>query len=65
MPKSLGFGIGVFLKENTLNISESNDKVIEVGNVFLIDLTFTDISYETKKGDKKSFGVQLIDTVVV
>ena len=43
MPKSLGFGIGVFLKENTLNISESNDKVIEVGNVFLIDLTFTDI----------------------
>ena len=45
MPKNLGFGIGVFLRENTLNITENNDKLIEAGNVFLIDLTFTDIKY--------------------
>lgn len=65
MPKSLGFGIGVFLKENTLSITETNDKVIEAGNVFLADLTFININYDTKKGDKKKFGIQLIDTVVV
>ncbi len=65
MPKSLGFGIGIFLKENTLNITETSQKVIEAGNVFLVDLTFTDIEYEAKKGNKKTFGVQLIDTVIV
>ena len=65
MPKSIGFGIGIFLKENTLNIVETSDKIIEVGNVFLVDLTFTDIKYEAKKGAKKTFGVQLIDTVII
>ena len=33
--------------------------------MFLIDLTFTDIKYEAKKGAQKNFGVQLIDTVLV
>ncbi len=33
--------------------------------MFLVDLTFVDIEYEAKKGGKKKFGVQLIDTVVV
>lgn len=28
MPKSLGFGIGIFLKENTLNINENSDKIV-------------------------------------
>ena len=31
----------------------------------MIDLTFTDIKYEAKKGAQKTFAVQLIDTVVV
>jgi len=65
MPKSLGFGIGIFLKENTLNIVENSDKIVEAGNMFLIDLTFTAIKYEAKKGAQKTFGVQLIDTVLV
>lgn len=65
MPKSLGFGIGIFLRENTLNIVETSDKVIEEGNVFLVDITFTDIKYDAKKGGQKTFTVQLIDTIVV
>ena len=65
MPKSLGFGIGIFLRENTLNIVETSDKVIEEGNVFLVDITFTDIKYDAKKGGQKTFAVQLIDTIVV
>ena len=65
MPKSLGFGIGIFLRENTLNIVETSDKVIEEGNVFLVDITFTDIKYDAKKGGQKTSTVQLIDTIVV
>ena len=65
MPKSLGFGIGIFLRENTLNIIESSEKIIEEGNVFLVDITFTDIKYDAKKGGQKTFAVQIIDTIVV
>ncbi len=65
MPKSIGFGIGIFLKENTLSINQTTEKVVGSGNVFLVDLTFVDIQYEAKKGGKKKFGVQLIDTVIV
>jgi nucleosome binding factor SPN SPT16 subunit len=53
------------LKENTLSITETNEKVVQAGNVFLVDVTFTDITYDAKKGGKKNFGVQLIDTVIV
>ncbi len=45
-------------------ISQQNDKLIQVGNVFLIDLTFTGIKYQAKSG-MKTFGIQIIQTVVV
>ena len=49
-PKSFGFGIGVFLCENSLEISETNTKIIEVGSSFLINCNLTGLKYSTKKG---------------
>ena len=65
VPKSFGFGTGVFLCENNLAITESNDRQVKVGNCFLISCSFTDLKYESKKHGAKPYSIQLVDTVVV
>lgn len=63
-PKNFGFGIGIFLCENNLLINETNDRTIQPGFSFLINVTFVEIKYESKKGTK-TFGIQLIDNIFV
>jgi Xaa-Pro aminopeptidase len=58
--------MGIFLSENSLSISESNDKTIQPGFSFLVCCNFPEIKYENKKaGVTKTFGIQISDNVIV
>lgn len=40
IPKHFGYGMGIFLSENNLSISEGNDKTIQPGFSFLVCCNF-------------------------
>jgi Xaa-Pro aminopeptidase len=72
VPKSFGYGMGIFLSENNLAINESNDRVIQAGFSFLVSCNLYEIKYlfyylryESKKQGSKTFAVHISDNVIV
>lgn len=45
VPKNFGYGMGIFMHENNLTISENNDRLIQAGNSFLVVINIPDIKY--------------------
>ena len=43
VPKSFGYGMGIFLSENNLAINEVNDRTIQPGHTFLVLCNFPEI----------------------
>jgi len=61
LPNNLAFGIGLEFRETNLSINAKNEKTVEAGMVFAINLTLNGL--KSQKG--KAYAIQLSDTVIV
>ena len=60
LPNCLGYGIGLFLKEQHLSITETNDEIIKEGMCFHIRITLQDFHSKKERN-----ALILADTVFV
>lgn len=63
VPKSFGYGTGVFPTEESLEIEPSNKNTVKVGQVYQIVISLINLEAEDHKSQK--FAIQLADAIAV